>query len=143
MILLVVAGDQGTMVTRGAEIVDAYSGDHNGLTISAGGPAGVFGDINTQVTKSLAIAESIAIPVTLILLLLVFGSVVAALIPLVIGTFAIIGTFGLLSVLGSVTDVSIFAINLTTALGLGLGIDYGLLIVARFREQLSQGRRRG
>ena len=139
MILLVVAGDQGTMVTRGGEISDAYSGDHNGLTVSAGGAAGVFGDINTQVTKSLAIAESIAIPVTLILLLIVFGSVVAALLPLLIGTFAIIGTFALLSVLGSITDVSIFAINLTTALGLGLGIDYGLLIVARFREQLAKG----
>jgi RND superfamily putative drug exporter len=139
MILLVVAGDQGTMVTRGGEIADKYSGEHNGLTVSAGGPAGVFGDINTQVTKSLAIAESIAIPVTLILLLIVFGSVVAALLPLLIGTFAIIGTFALLSVLGSITDVSIFAINLTTALGLGLGIDYGLLIVARFREQLAKG----
>ena len=150
MILLVVAGDQGQMVTRGGELVDAYSGDQGGaggwpggwggrLIVAAGGAAGVFGDINTQVGKSLVIAEAIAIPVTLILLLLVFGSVVAALLPLLIGTFAIIGTFALLSVLASITDVSVFAINLTTALGLGLGIDYGLLIVARFREQLTKG----
>ncbi len=139
MILLVVGGDQGKMVTRGGELGDKYAGEHDGLTVSVGGAAGVFGDINTQVAHSLVIAESIAIPLTMILLLIVFGSVVAALLPLLIGTFAIIGTFAVLSILGSITDVSVFAINLTTALGLGLGIDYGLLIVARFREQLAAG----
>ena len=65
-----------------------------------------------------------------------FGSVVAALLPLAIGALAVLGTFALLSILGSVTDVSVFAINLTTALGLGLAIDYALLMVSRFREEL-------
>src|SRR5204862_1241039 len=69
----------------------------------------------------------------------VFGSFVAALLPLVIGGVAIVGTFAELAFLGSVTDVSIFAINLTTALGLGLGIDYALFMVSRFREQLAAG----
>ncbi|MCA1655119.1 MAG: MMPL family transporter, partial [Pseudonocardiaceae bacterium] len=68
-----------------------------------------------------------------------FGSVIAALLPLAIGAIAVLGTFALLSVLGSVTDVSVFAINLTTALGLGLAIDYALLMVSRFREELADG----
>ena len=139
LILAVIAGDQGTMVSRGADLIAEYGGNHNGLTVLSGGPAGVYGDINTQVTKSLVRAESVAIPLTLLLLLLVFGSVVAALLPLLIGGCAIVGTFAELAVLGRITDVSVFAINLTTALGLGLGIDYGLLIVARFREQLAAG----
>jgi RND superfamily putative drug exporter len=139
LILAVIAGDQGTMVTRGGQLIDAYGGDRNGLTVRSGGPAGIYGDINAQVTTSLVRAESVAIPLTLLLLVLVFGSVVAALLPLLIGGCAIVGTFAELAVLGRITDVSVFAINLTTALGLGLGIDYGLLIVARFREQLAAG----
>jgi RND superfamily putative drug exporter len=139
MILAVIAGDQGHMVDRGAEIIARYAGDDGPLTIRFGGAAGVFGDINTQVSTSLLRAESVAVPLTMILVLLVFGSVVAALLPLLIGGVAIVGTFAELAVLGNLTDVSVFAINLTTALGLGLGIDYGLLIVARFREQLAAG----
>jgi RND superfamily putative drug exporter len=139
MILAVIGGDQGRMVDRGAEIIEKYAGDHGPLTVRFGGSAGIFGDINTQVSTSLLRAESVAVPLTLILLLLVFGSVVAALLPLLIGGVAIVGTFAELAILGGLTDVSVFAINLTTALGLGLGIDYGLLIVARFREQLAAG----
>jgi RND superfamily putative drug exporter len=97
-------------------------------------------DITGQVTTDLATAESIAIPLTLALLVLVFGAVVAGLLPLLVGGIAIAATFAVLSVLAEVTDVSIFALNLTTALGLGLGIDYSLLIVSRFREELAAGR---
>ena len=139
LILVVIAGDQSQMVSRGADLSKQFSGRQGGVTVKIGGQAGVFSDINTHVSSSLVFAESIAIPVTMILLLLVFGSLVAALLPLLIGTFAIVGTFFELSLLASVTDVSVFAINLTTALGLGLGIDYGLLLVARFREQLAAG----
>ena len=139
MVLAVVSGDQGQVVDRGGEIIDAYSGNHDGLTVRFGGEAGIYGDITAQVSVSLVRAESVAVPLTLILLLLVFGSLVAALLPLLIGGVAIVGTFAELAILGSATDVSVFAINLTTALGLGLGIDYGLLIVARFREQLAAG----
>ncbi len=139
LVLIVIAGNQGQAVSRGAELSKQFSGDRPGVVVQAGGNLGVFSDINTHVSSSLVFAESIAIPVTMLLLLLVFGSLVAALLPLLIGTFAIVGTFFELSLLASVTDVSIFAINLTTALGLGLGIDYGLLLVARFREQLAAG----
>lgn len=109
------------------------------LTLKLGGQAALGPEVTGQVGKSLAIAEAIAVPITLLLLVFAFGSVVAALVPLAIGFVAIMGTFGELFVLGSITDVSIFSINLTTALGLGLAIDYGLLIVARHRELLHGG----
>ena len=78
-------------------------------------------------------------PLILILLVVAFGSLVAALLPLAVGAVAIMGTLGELSLLGDLTDVSVFAINLTTALGLGLAIDYALLMVSRFREELGRG----
>ncbi|SDO77008.1 putative drug exporter of the RND superfamily [Nakamurella panacisegetis] len=137
LITVVISGDHS--VSRAADLSAEFSGERGGVTVKVGGQAAVLGDINRHVSSSLVLAEAIALPLTLILLLVVFGSVVAALLPLLIGAFAIAGTFFELSVLGSITDVSVFAINLTTALGLGLGIDYGLLLVARFREQLAAG----
>ena len=124
---------------RAKALIARYAGDSAAVSVSAGGLAGVNVDVNSHVTHSLAVAEAIAVPVTMVLLILAFGSVIAALLPLVIGGLAIVGTFAELYLLGSVTDVSIFAINLTTALGLGLGIDYALFMVSRFREQLAAG----
>jgi len=124
---------------RAAELIDRYSVDTAAVTVRAGGGAAVGGDISGQVSSDLALAEAIAVPITMVLLVLAFGSVVAALLPLVIGLLAVMATFAELYLLGSVTDVSIFAINLTTALGLGLGIDYALLMVSRFREELAAG----
>ncbi|RBM22668.1 hypothetical protein DI005_05890 [Prauserella sp. PE36] len=121
------------------EIAGSYTGDTGAITVDLGGRAAVGQDVNEQVSRDLLVAESIAVPVILILLVLVFGSVVAALLPLAIGGIAILGTFAELSLLGSLTDVSVFAINLTTGLGLGLAIDYALLMVSRFREQLAAG----
>jgi RND superfamily putative drug exporter len=109
------------------------------VDITAGGSAAISNDILAQVTKSLRTAEAIAVPVILALLVFAFGSVVAALLPLAIGMIAILGTFAELDVLGSVTSVAIYAINLTTALGLALAIDYALLMVSRFREELGRG----
>ena len=119
------------------QLVSRYGGDQAPIAVTAGGGAVANADINTQVSKDLMVAESIAVPLIAILLFVVFGSLVAALLPLVVGGIAVLGTFAELSILGSVTDVSVFAINLTTALGLGLGIDYALLTVNRFREELA------
>lgn len=109
------------------------------LTVRVGGPALVDAELQNLSESDLKRAEAVVLPGTLILLVLVFGSVVAAALPLLIGVLAIVGTLLALRVLGSVTDVSVFALNLTTALGLGLGIDYGLLVVSRFREELAAG----
>ncbi|MEU9236282.1 MMPL family transporter [Streptomyces subrutilus] len=111
------------------------------LTVRVGGSALVDAELQDLAESDLKRAEAVVLPGTLILLVLVFGSVVAAALPLLIGVLSIAGTLLVLSVLGAVTDVSVFALNLTTALGLGLGIDYGLLIVSRFREELAAGYR--
>ncbi|HZG05493.1 MAG TPA: MMPL family transporter [Streptomyces sp.] len=120
-------------------VAEQWTGDRGAVTVRAGGTAAVGTDVTSQVSRDLAVAEAIAVPVTLVLLVIAFGSLVAALLPLVIGLIAILGTFAELFVLGSLTDVSVFSVNLTTALGLGLGIDYGLLLVSRFRERLAEG----
>jgi putative drug exporter of the RND superfamily len=109
------------------------------VDVTVGGNAAIGSDITKQVGKSLGLAEGIAVPIILALLVFAFGSVVAALLPLTIGLIAILGTFAELFVLGSVTNVAIYAINLTTALGLALAIDYSLLMVSRFREELGRG----
>jgi putative drug exporter of the RND superfamily len=109
------------------------------VEVTGGGDAAIGNDILTQVTKSLRSAEGIAVPIILALLVFAFGSVVAALLPLAIGLVAILGTFAELFVLGSVTNVAIYSINLTTALGLALAIDYALLMVSRYREELARG----
>jgi putative drug exporter of the RND superfamily len=132
-------GDESEFTARADEIVQRYAGERGSVNVRVGGAAGITTDVTSHVTRSLAIAEAIAVPLTLLLLLLAFGSLVSALLPLAVGGVAILGTFAELAVLGSVTDVSIFAINLTTALGLGLGIDYALFMVSRFREQLAAG----
>lgn len=140
MVLAHVTGDETRQQENAQQIIDGYTGTQDdGLTVRAGGGAAVGSDLSSQVVDDLILAEAIAIPLTLVLLLFVFGSVVAALLPLVIAVIAIVGSFAQLSLLGSVTEVANTATNLTTALGLGLGIDYALLMVSRFREQLSAG----
>ena len=109
------------------------------VRVSVGGGAAVNHDVSAQVGKSLIVAEAIAVPIILLLLVFAFGSVVAALLPLAIGGVAIMGTFAELFVIGSMTDVAVYAINLTTALGLSLAIDYALLMVSRYREELAAG----
>ncbi len=129
-------------VNDGVEIEnlrERYDGVRGPIEVTLGGAAAVSTDITNQVGQDLLVAEAIAVPLILILLVIAFGSVVAALLPLAIGGIAILGTFAELAVLGSITDVSVFAINLTTALGMGLAIDYALLMVSRFREELAQG----
>ena len=95
--------------------------------------------MNDQTKKDLAIAEAIAIPLTVIALIWVFGSFIAALLPLVVGLSSIIGTMAVLRGLASFTDVSIYALNMTTAMGLALAIDYSLFIVSRYREEVRNG----
>ena len=115
------------------------TGTKDGITVRAGGFAAVEHEINDRITADLAIAEAIAIPLTALLLIWVFGSVIAALLPLAVGVFSIVATLAILRALTLVADVSVYALNMTTALGLALAIDYSLFIVSRFREELDGG----
>lgn len=123
-----------------ALVKEQLTGSQGDFNVVLGGSDAVFADIGSTIESDLLRAELIAIPLTLILLLFVFRSVIAALLPLFVGVTAIFGTLLSLFIIGSVTDVSIYAVNLTTALGLGLAIDYSLFIVSRFREELQAGR---
>ncbi len=118
---------------------DKYEGEYQDQRIRVSGGAVFANAINGRIQNDLKISEAISIPITFILLVLVFGALVASAMPLIIGVTAILGTFFGLYLLTLVTDVSVFALNLTTGLGLGLGIDYALLIVNRFREELRRG----
>jgi RND superfamily putative drug exporter len=124
----------------GKKIQAKYDGKFEDLRVYASG-TGVFAHaINTKISEDLKLSESISIPLTFILLVFVFGGLVASAMPLLVGVSAILGSFLIIYLLTLVTGVSIFALNLITGLGLGLGIDYALLIVNRFREELHAGR---
>lgn len=132
-------GDDAAQEENAVGILDTYvDADTEAITVDIGGPLGV--DIGGQVEQDLLLAEAIAVPLILILLLLAFGSLVAALLPLMVSLFAVAGTFAVLNVLTTQVSVSVFAINLATALGLGLGVDYALFMVSRYREELARGR---
>ncbi len=131
-------GDGGG--NRLAAISDRYtrtSGGH--VTVAVTGGAEIFRQVNGQIKRDLTRAELIAFPVTLVLLVLIFGSLVAAALPLAVGMLSIVGSLFMLYVIASLTDVSIFALNLATMMGLGLAIDYSLFIVSRYREELRRG----
>ena len=134
-----ITGDEKQMGETLDRLAPSFRGAHGPVDVTVGGPVAVRHEMQTIIQEDLTRAELIALPVTLVLLVMVFGSAVAALLPLVIGIVAILGTNAVLRALTEFTDVSVFALNLTTALGLGLAIDYALFIVRRFREELSTG----
>ncbi|HEX3491369.1 MAG TPA: MMPL family transporter, partial [Streptosporangiaceae bacterium] len=109
-----------------------------GLTERAGGQIPTEETINKQVKSDIGRAEALSMPILLLLLLVIFGSLAAASLPLAIGGIAILGSFTALRLLTLGTSVSIYSINITTILGLGLAIDYGLFMVGRFREELTR-----
>jgi RND superfamily putative drug exporter len=106
--------------------------------VKLGGSAIADAQVNTQVSNDLAHAELLAFPFIFLLSLIFFRSIVASLLPPLLGGLAILGTFFLLRVVSTFTDLSVFALNLTTGLGLGLAIDYSLFIVSRYREEAAQ-----
>jgi RND superfamily putative drug exporter len=124
----------------GAYFQKKYNGKVDGLTLYAGGVGVVGNAITEKISKDLSISEAISIPATFILLAFVFGAMVASAMPLIVGVSAILGAFFVLYLFSLFTDVSIYALNLTTGMGLGLGIDYALLMVNRFREELHHGK---
>jgi RND superfamily putative drug exporter len=143
LVVVNLAGKDSKVQTEAKRLINRFSvpASHGGpVAVVAGGYAAVNQAATNQIAKDLALAEGIAIPLTALLLIVAFGSAVAALLPVAIGVTSIFFTLFMLWVLSGITSVSIYAINLTTAMGLGLGIDYSLLIVNRYREELANGR---
>lgn len=139
LVLATLEGDAEALTEAAEELSPRYTGERDGLELAVTGSAEVVRQIRDQAEEDLERAELLTTPLTLIALVLVFGAVVAGLLPLIVGIFAVVGTFLVLTLITGVTDISVFALNLTTALGLGLGIDYSLFIVGRYREELAGG----
>jgi RND superfamily putative drug exporter len=127
-------GDQGDQQALAARLRPLAASDR--LQVRLGGYPAVFEEINEHARKDLRRAELISFPIVALLLLLIFGSVVATLLPIVVGVVTILGSFLVLRVASSFTDISVYAANLVSMLGLGLAIDYSLFVVSRFREEL-------
>ncbi|MFH8625867.1 MMPL family transporter [Streptomyces vietnamensis] len=133
-------GDEAAVGRATKRLAETYRGPHDGLTVRAGGTGEILNTVETTIAEDLVRSELLALPITLLVLVLVFRSAVSALLPLAVGIVAVTGTNMVLWVIAGYTDVSVFAQSLTTALGLGLAIDYALLMLRRFRDELAAGR---
>ncbi|MDV7134220.1 MMPL family transporter [Williamsia muralis] len=145
LITFTVAGGDKDAAGNGKKIEERFSApsfasQFPGIDILVGGQAMVYSQVNEQTSRDLFVAEAVAIPISFLLLIWVFGGLTAAVLPLAIGIFAIIGTTAVLRGFTLFADVSVFALNLTTAMGLALAIDYTLLIINRYREEVQAGR---
>jgi putative drug exporter of the RND superfamily len=127
--------DAGGVAAEGVEPLIAASR----LDVEMGGFAAGFNETNDQTREDLTKAELIAFPILALLLLFVFRGVVAASIPLLIGGVSIVGTLFVLRVMSTFADTSVFALNIATGLSLGLAVDYALLLVSRYREEIGRG----
>ena len=121
------------------ELADAVVGERDGVSVLAGGAAMVNLQVTELSKRDLLVLEAIVVPLSFLLLVWVFGGVFAAALPIVVGVMAILGSLAVLRTVTFFTDVSIFALNLTTAMGLALAIDYTLLMISRYRDELAGG----
>ncbi|MGX7670687.1 MMPL family transporter [Plantactinospora sp. DSM 117369] len=114
--------------------------DTPGVRTEAGGTVAFLDEANEQSKEDITRAEMLSAPVLLVLLILIFRGLIAAATPLLVGGLAILGGFVAVRLIGTVTEVSVFAINIITLIGLGMAVDYALFVVSRFREELAAGR---
>jgi uncharacterized membrane protein YdfJ with MMPL/SSD domain len=139
---LIVAGIGGgeTDAQKYADsLSEKFAYDRNGVTVRSGGVAMVNAQITDQAQRDVLVMEAIAVPLSFVVLVWVFGGLFTAALPIAIGGMSILGALAVLRLIALTTDVSIFALNLSTALGLALAIDYTLLIVSRFRDEMAGG----
>lgn len=122
-----------------ADIRDAI-GDQKGITLT--GQSAIAKDINSASQRDLMKAEAIGLPIAIIVLLFAFGTIVASLVPLAVGLATVISAFGILTWIGDRVDLSIFVLNIVPMLGLALSIDFALLFISRYREELQKGSER-
>lgn len=140
LIAIDLAGDDTKAAATAARVVAKAADSIKPLSLSATGPAWTAVEATEECRKDLVRAELVAAPMTILILLLAFGSPTAALLPAVIGVFTVTLSTAVLGLLTRLMTVSVFATNIVTALGFGLAVDYALLIVTRFREERAQGR---
>ncbi|GHE10251.1 MMPL family transporter [Streptomyces alanosinicus] len=140
LVLVRLGGSEDDFRATAKRLVPQVRGEQGVLDVTVTGSAQVSVEIEKRSEQDLAKAEAITAPATLLILLMVFGSAVAASLPLAVGLLSVLGTFLVLRLLSMVVSVSVFATNITTALGLGLAIDYSLFIVTRYREELASGK---
>ena len=143
LIVTGIVGPENRQQAYTKELTDAVVGERDGVTVRAGGAAMVNLQVTEQSKRDLVMLEAIVVPLSFLVLIWVFGGLFAAALPIAVGVMAILGSLAVLRAITFFTEVSIFALNLTTAMGLALAIDYTLLMISRFREELADGRSRG
>ncbi|MGW0162985.1 MMPL family transporter [Mycobacterium sp. NPDC003323] len=143
LIIADLRGGESRAPAYGKELVAAVDAEilpgHPGVTVTPGGSAMVFAQITDQTLRDVLIMESIAVPLSLLVLVWVFGGLAAATLPLVVAAAAIAGSLAVLRLITLWTEVSIFALSLSTALGFALAVDYTLLILSRYRDEIDGG----
>jgi len=137
----ITGGDNGAPKNAEA-LINELVHDRGGVTVRAGGEAAMKLQITSQSERDLKVMEAVAVPLSFLVLVWVFGGLVAAALPLAVGAIAIFGSMAVLRVISFATDVSIFALNLAVAMGLALAIDYTLLLLSRFRDERVAGAER-
>ncbi|WP_205472734.1 MMPL family transporter [Nocardioides sp. SYSU D00038] len=128
---------QDDFITSYDEIKSSLTADADVVETSLAGSYAVYKDVNKTTSDDLKRAELISMPIVLVLALLIFGSLVAASMPVLVGLLAMVGAMAVVRVLTHVTEVSVFSVNVISLLGIGLAIDYALFVISRFREELA------
>jgi RND superfamily putative drug exporter len=139
LIVVNLKGGEDYAQSNAQTLADQFIHDRDGVTVRAGGAAMQYAQINTQNQADLLVMELIALPLSFLVLIWVFGGLLAAALPMALGALAVVGSMSVLRLITFATQVSVFALNLSTALGLALAIDYTLLIVSRYRDELAEG----
>ena len=139
LIVTGVVGDEDKLQSYTKTLSQDIARDSDGIVVRSGGTAMVNLQVTEQSQHDLLLMESIVVPLSFLVLVWVFGGMFAAALPVAVGLMAILGSLAVLRVTTFFTDVSIFALNLTTAMGLALAIDYTLLMISRYRDELAEG----